>query len=79
MKYICDVCGYEYDEAAGDPDNGIAPAPSGRMCRKILSARCAGSARISFRRNEHGEKGVQLLRRDLWGYRDGGGSRGVHV
>lgn len=22
-KYICDVCGYIYDEAAGDPDNGI--------------------------------------------------------
>jgi rubredoxin len=19
------ICGYEYDEAAGDPDNGIAP------------------------------------------------------
>ena len=26
-KYICDVCGYEYDPAAGDPDNGIAPGP----------------------------------------------------
>lgn len=25
MKYICSVCGYEYDEEAGDPDNGIAP------------------------------------------------------
>ncbi len=25
MKYICTVCGYEYDEAAGDPDHGIAP------------------------------------------------------
>ena len=25
MKYICDVCGYEYDEALGDPDHGIAP------------------------------------------------------
>ena len=25
MKYVCDVCGYEYDEATGDPDNGIAP------------------------------------------------------
>ena len=25
MKYVCDVCGYEYDEANGDPDNGIAP------------------------------------------------------
>lgn len=25
MKYICDVCGYVYDEALGDHDNGIAP------------------------------------------------------
>lgn len=24
-KYVCDICGYVYDEAAGDPDNGIAP------------------------------------------------------
>ena len=24
-KYVCDVCGWEYDEALGDPDNGIAP------------------------------------------------------
>ena len=24
-KYVCYVCGYVYDEAAGDPDNGIAP------------------------------------------------------
>lgn len=24
-KYICDICGYEYDPAVGDPDNGIAP------------------------------------------------------
>ena len=24
-KYICDVCGYAYDPAKGDPDNGIAP------------------------------------------------------
>ncbi len=25
MKYVCDVCGWEYDEALGDPDNGIEP------------------------------------------------------
>ncbi len=25
MKYICDVCGWIYDEAAGLPDEGIAP------------------------------------------------------
>ena len=24
-KYKCDVCGYIYDPAAGDPDSGIAP------------------------------------------------------
>ena len=24
-KYVCDVCGYEYDPAVGDPDNGIEP------------------------------------------------------
>lgn len=24
-KYVCDVCGWEYDEAAGAPDQGIAP------------------------------------------------------
>ena len=23
MKYICDVCGYVYDEEEGDPQNGI--------------------------------------------------------
>lgn len=24
MKYICDVCGYTYDEELGDADAGIA-------------------------------------------------------
>jgi rubredoxin len=24
-KYICVVCGYIYDEALGDPDDGIPP------------------------------------------------------
>ena len=24
-KYVCGPCGYEYDPAVGDPDNGIAP------------------------------------------------------
>lgn len=25
MKYICEVCGYIYDEEKGEPENGIAP------------------------------------------------------
>ena len=24
-KYECTICGFVYDEAIGDPDNGIAP------------------------------------------------------
>jgi rubredoxin len=24
-KYRCTVCGYIYDEVAGDPDSGVAP------------------------------------------------------
>lgn len=24
-RYVCNVCGWVYDEAVGDPDNGIAP------------------------------------------------------
>ncbi len=25
QKYVCEPCGYEYDPAVGDPDNGIEP------------------------------------------------------
>lgn len=25
MKYVCSVCGYEYDPELGDVQNGIAP------------------------------------------------------
>ena len=25
MKYVCQACGYVYDEELGDPERGIAP------------------------------------------------------
>lgn len=25
MKYVCDVCGWEYNEELGAPEHGIAP------------------------------------------------------
>ena len=37
-KYVCSVCGWTYDEALGEPDNGIAPGtkfadlPVGFIC-----------------------------------------------
>lgn len=39
--YVCDVCGWVYDEAAGDPDNGIAPGTKFEDCQRILSVHCA--------------------------------------
>ncbi len=24
-KYVCTICGHIYDEAEGDPENGVAP------------------------------------------------------
>jgi rubredoxin len=25
QKYVCNTCGYVYDPAKGDPDNGVIP------------------------------------------------------
>ena len=25
QKYVCTLCGYEYDPAEGDPNNNVAP------------------------------------------------------
>ena len=27
-KYVCTVCGYVYDPAEGDPENGVKPGTS---------------------------------------------------
>ncbi|MFZ5644506.1 MAG: rubredoxin [Bacillota bacterium] len=27
-KWVCTICGYEYDPAAGDEENGVAPGTS---------------------------------------------------
>lgn len=51
QKYVCDLCGYEYDPELGDPDSGIAPEQLLKIFRKtgpvpyaerqkMLSARC---------------------------------------
>lgn len=40
MKYICEVCGWIYDEESGDPENGIALEQNTRIFQKILSVLC---------------------------------------
>ena len=34
-NYVCDVCGYVYDPAVGDPDNGVAPGTAFENVPKI--------------------------------------------
>lgn len=31
-RYVCRVCGYEYDPALGDPDSGMRLAPALKIC-----------------------------------------------
>ena len=50
-KYVCDVCGYIYDEATGDPDNGIAPGTKWEDLPDDFGGvlrLCAASARTGF-------------------------------
>ena len=35
-KYVCSVCGYEYDEAVGDPEHGIAAGTAWAAVRRGL-------------------------------------------
>jgi rubredoxin len=42
---MCLICGWIYDEEAGLPEEGIAPAPAGTMCPSTGPARNAAPAR----------------------------------
>ena len=48
-KYVCDVCGYVYDEALGDPDNGIAPGTKWEDLPEDFECPSAAWARTSSR------------------------------
>ena len=46
MKYVCDVCGWVYDQEKGDPDSGIpagtlfADLPSDWVCPECGVDKC---------------------------------------
>ncbi len=48
-QYECKPCGYIYDEAAGDPDNGIAPGTKWEDLPADWVCPCAVQARKSLR------------------------------
>jgi rubredoxin len=47
-KYECSVCGYVYDPANGDPDNGIAPGTSFEDLPEDWVCPLCGAAKENF-------------------------------
>lgn len=47
-KYVCTVCGYVYDPAAGDPDNGVKPGTPFEKVPDDWSCPICGAPKDSF-------------------------------
>jgi len=47
-KYECSICGYVYDPATGDPDNGIAPGTSFEDLPEDWVCPLCGAAKENF-------------------------------
>ena len=47
-KYVCSVCGYEYDPAVGDPDNGVAPGTAFEDIPDTWECPLCGVSKASF-------------------------------
>ena len=48
MKYVCEICRYVYDEADGDPDNGIAAGTSWEALGEDFSCPLCGAGKDNF-------------------------------
>ena len=69
MKYVCSVCGWEYDESAGYPEGGIAPqeaqaviAAGGKAATlgpRILRTETAGLVALTLTLHCAGEMGEE--------------------
>ena len=47
-KYVCSVCGYVYDPAKGDPENGIQPGTKFRDVPADWCCPVCGAAKDQF-------------------------------
>ena len=47
-KYVCDICNWEYDEAAGLPDQGIAPGTKWEELPEDFKCPLCGSPKDMF-------------------------------
>ena len=59
-KYVCSVCGYVYDPAKGDPEQGVKPGTTFGDIPADWCCPICGAAKDQF------EKGQPCLRKLLW-------------
>ena len=48
MKYVCDACGWVYDEELGAPDEGIAPGTPWDQVPEDFACPLCGVGKDSF-------------------------------
>ena len=52
VKYVCEICGYEYDEAAGDPENGIPAGTKFEDLPEDFTCPLCGVGKENFKKEE---------------------------
>jgi len=48
IRFVCNVCGYIYDPAKGDPDNGVAPGTSFEAIPDTWTCPICGASKKEF-------------------------------
>ena len=51
-KYVCTVCGYVYDPAQGDPDNGVEPETKWKDVPDNWECPVCGASKDEFEKEE---------------------------
>ena len=64
-KYVCNVCGYEYDPAKGDPDSGIAPGTAFEDIPEDWVCPVCGASKADFEAVEGEEPNAEKGEKDM--------------
>lgn len=60
MKYTCELCGYVYDEVAGDPKRGIPPGTAFKDLPEYFECPGCGYGKEAF--NPVSDQKIDLLK-----------------
>lgn len=63
-KYVCQICGYVYDEDAGAPDSGIAPGTKWEQLPDNWKCPLCGAEKGSFKKQEEKAAGDAKVKAD---------------